>query len=241
MILNHIAIALREVIPFGLQFPMYLVGGLTFPIMAFFVVEGYRHTSNLKKYVLRLLIFALIAQIPYVLAFRAFRLNILFTILLGLMIITLYDRMKSRGLYWVIFSFSLLVSFFFDWAIIGPLMIFMYHIIKKERSRIIWPGIMAGLANTIGALFAVGAIALVMVLPGSEELIEAGDLREVLPATVFGLGCFAAVLLLKKFNGERGRSMRYLFYTAYPLHLAVLAAIALALGLIDFRIPGFLG
>ena len=57
MILNHVAIALREVVPFGLQFPLYAVGGLTFPIMAFFVVEGYRHTSNLKRYMLRIFIF----------------------------------------------------------------------------------------------------------------------------------------------------------------------------------------
>ena len=114
MILNHIPIALREVIPLGLQFPMYAAGGLTFPIMAFFVVEGYRHTSNLRRYMLRIFIFAVIAFIPYVLAFRALRLNIMFTIFLGLLLLYLYDRMKARGLFWVIYACSIIISIFFE-------------------------------------------------------------------------------------------------------------------------------
>ena len=41
------------------------VGRLAFPIFAFMIVEGYFHTKNLKKYVLRLLFFAVISEIPY--------------------------------------------------------------------------------------------------------------------------------------------------------------------------------
>lgn len=40
-------------------------GGLTMPIMAFFLAEGYCYTKNLKKYFARLLIFALIAAAPF--------------------------------------------------------------------------------------------------------------------------------------------------------------------------------
>jgi len=243
MILNHIAIALREVVPFGLQFPLYAVGGLTFPIMAFFVVEGYRHTSNLKRYMLRIFIFGLIAQIPYMMAFRAFALNIMFTIFLGLLVIYLYDNMKKRPLFWVIFSISLLISIIFDWAVLGILMIWMHRAIKKENLRVIWPGLMAGIANTTLSLLGVAGLLLAQNIPGGEELAE--TIHQTLPVVVFGLGCFAAVLLLKKFNGERGKSMKYLFYVAYPLHLAILAAIALALGLITFGLPlpsfGFFG
>jgi len=239
MILNHVAIALREVVPFGLQFPLYAVGGLTFPIMAFFVVEGYRHTSNLKRYMLRIFIFGLIAQIPYMLAFRAFALNIMFTIFLGLLVIYLYDNMKKRPLFWVIFSFSLLISVFFDWAILGILMIWMHRAIKKEPNRTIWPGLMAGIAYTMLSLLGVAGLLLSQNVPDMDELIDPEVILQTLPALVFGLGCFAAVLLLRKFNGQRGKSMKYLFYVAYPLHLAILAAIALALGLITFGLPSF--
>jgi len=46
MVLQHTAIILADVIPYGLEIPMHLAGGLTFPIMAFFLIEGLKHTSN---------------------------------------------------------------------------------------------------------------------------------------------------------------------------------------------------
>jgi len=43
---------------------------------------------------------------------------------------------------------------------------------------------------------------------------------------VASIGTFAVIPLLRAYNGERGIRAKYLFYTFYPLHLAILAAIA---------------
>lgn len=41
------------------------VGRLAFPIFAFMIAEGYAHTSNVKKYMGRLFVFALVSEIPF--------------------------------------------------------------------------------------------------------------------------------------------------------------------------------
>ena len=44
------------------------LGRLTAPIMCFFLAEGFAKTSSRRRYVIRLLVFALISQVPYALA-----------------------------------------------------------------------------------------------------------------------------------------------------------------------------
>ncbi|MFZ5353667.1 MAG: TraX family protein [Bacillota bacterium] len=84
----------------ALYFPremMYrTIGRLAFPIFAYQIAIGYSKTSNKKKYVTRLFIFALISQIPYSfmnpnLNFRPLRLNVLFMFLVALGVLYLYD------------------------------------------------------------------------------------------------------------------------------------------------------
>ena len=65
------------------------VGRLAFPIFAFMAVEGYFHTHSLKKYILRLLLFAVLSEIPFDLMyggtwFYPFHQNVIWTLLIGL-------------------------------------------------------------------------------------------------------------------------------------------------------------
>ena len=73
------------------------IGRIAFPIFAFQITEGYTHTRNLKSYLLRLFAFSLISQAPFMLftsiISSKFSLNIFFTLFLGLISITLFDRL----------------------------------------------------------------------------------------------------------------------------------------------------
>ena len=80
---------------------MTCVGRLAFPIFAFMISEGYVHTSDFKKYAKRLLIFGLIAEIPFNLMsaggfFFPFHQNVMFTLLLGLLSIREIDKFKKN-------------------------------------------------------------------------------------------------------------------------------------------------
>lgn len=81
------------------------IGRLAFPIFAYRLAVGYQKTSNLKAYAHRLLVFGLISQVPYSffspdLSFRPLELNIMFTLLLSLGAIYVYDTgMKHMDRY----------------------------------------------------------------------------------------------------------------------------------------------
>jgi len=254
MILQHSVLVLGDVIPLGFHFPLQMAGGLTFPIMAFFLVEGYRHTSNVKRYMGRLFVWGLISQVPYMLAFGAplgiiITPNIMFTLFLSLLVLVMYDRLKSRGLFVFLFIVICAVTILFDWGVIGPAVVFIYYIIKTEKLRRIIPPITAAAYNLIafslfGAILAIGVI-LVNASPEFAEIfaetlypktMDDINVGAAFASIMFPIGSFLAVPLILRYSGERGRSMKYLFYAFYPLHLLILALAAYALGVGDLSL-----
>jgi len=236
MVLNHIVIGWWEIMPTWLAFPLYAAGGLTFPIMAYFVVEGYKYTSNLKKYILRLFIFGAIASLFHPLVFGSIMMNIMFTIIVGIISLVLYDKIKSRPLFWVVFVILCILTMFpiaFDWTVIGVVVILLTYIIRDENRRRVVPAVVSGVVMLLFSLLGV----LAFQSPYAEEAEISGmDETLMLVSTSFIIGCIAAAFLLKNFNGERGKRMKWLFYAFYPLHLAVIGGVALALGLVDLSV-----
>ena len=91
MLIDHIGVILFPNILW-----LRLIGRLAFPLFAFFITEGFRKTSNLKKYLQRLFILALISQLPYWTALGMDAgLNIFFTLTLGLLALYLRDKYST--------------------------------------------------------------------------------------------------------------------------------------------------
>jgi len=252
MIANHVAIGLAPVLPLVPLLVLYGLGGLTYVIMAYFVVEGYKYTSNLKKYIGRLFIFGLIAQVFHSTVLgvtdvigTGFFLNIMFTIILSLLVLLMYDKIKIRFIFWLLFVVACVVSMFMDLFFIGVLVPLLYYIIKKESRRRTLPGIITGVVFGIFGLlsalpvfvyFATGEM-----LPELQNVIDTtGMTKELMLATpTFAIGAFLGAILIRNYNGDRGKRAKWLFYVAYPLHMAIIAIIAVVLGVATFNLFGF--
>ena len=95
MLIDHIGNILYPELLF-----LQIIGRLSFPIFAYLIVLGVETTKKTIKYMMTLLVFALISQFPYFLAFgiQPFeRLNILFSLLLGAVTIYFYNKRSSMA------------------------------------------------------------------------------------------------------------------------------------------------
>jgi len=246
---HHAAMVLWEIVPLWIHIPLGFIRGVTFPIMAFFVVEGFRRTSNVKRYMLRLLLFGAVAQIPYMLAFGVATLNIVFTILVGLICLVmqrrLYVEKGKKGLFVVLFIIILIASnFVVEGGFAGLLMIFLFNVIRDEQRRRTVPLIVWG-AYMVFSVLLVRATA--VMLEAFVDVIGQVDLavdaavsgvaaHEIMLMTehfILPVGTFLIIPLLRAYNGDLGKRAKYLFYSFYPLHFIVLVAIGFALRLID--------
>ena len=247
MLINHTTVILWQIFPMWVHIPVGYIRGITFPIMAFFVTEGFYRTRNIKKYMLRLLIFGAIAQIPYSLAFGFWihNLNIIFSILIGLCCLVLHEKLYvekgKKALFVILF---ILINIFFSSVIpvegqfICILLIFLFKVIKDEKKRRTIPLIVMGALNVGAAAFSYVSVNF---FGSADEVVAAmalgtGSFVEhtimMMHYFVLPLGTFMMIPLLRAYNGERGLRAKYLFYTVYPGHFIVLSAIAYALGLL---------
>ncbi|PXV95423.1 TraX protein [Lachnotalea glycerini] len=120
MLIDHIGAGILENLPgclesqSSLHYTYYVfryIGRIAFPIFCFLLVEGYLHTSNVKKYAIRLFIFAIISEIPFDLAFYhtvfiTTHQNVFFTLLIGLITLVAIDHFNCSSLLRLVCMFA---------------------------------------------------------------------------------------------------------------------------------------
>ena len=206
------------------------VGRLAFPIFAFMIVEGYHHTRSVKKYMLRLLIFAVVSEMPFDLMVSGtllypFHQNIMWTLLLGLGTIYLIDRLLSgrQSLEHmlaccaiVVVSAMLGTLFMLDYSGFGVLTVMTFYIFRGS-----------GRLQHLGQLICLALINLVLI--GGEAIpVSLSGLSFSFPRQSFALLSLAFIWLYKGRQGIHGKAVKYSFYAFYPLHMLILGLIAAA-------------
>lgn len=202
--LKMIAIAAMLIDHIGhLFFPelivLRIIGRIAFPIFSFFIAQGYTHTKNKNKYMLRILIFAIISQVPYFLAFEdMLKLNVLFTLLIALLIIRLKESL-GRFEFFVYAIALLLLSFFSDWGIFGVIYILSFYYFKDNLKKQIISFIGITILRSIIIYIDTSLISMLV-----------------------HLGVLLSIPLLLLYNEKKGYNLKYFFYIFYPLHLFIL-------------------
>ncbi len=201
---------------YGTYMAMRIIGRLAFPIYCFLLVEGFQRTHNGKRYLGRMLLFALISEVPFDLAFsgRLWNMqyqNVFFTLFIGLMVIAglrlvdqrlsdpeTWRKLAGVGLYAVIIAAGSVLALVLktDYSFKGILAITVLYLFRSRRKAQIWAGVIAFLLM---------------------------DGLEMIAALSF--------LLIWFYNGARGRQNKYFFYFFYPAHLLLLWVICVVMGI----------
>ena len=140
MLLNHVANIFLQPGTFACE-ALKDIGYFTAPVMCWFLVEGYRYTRSVKKYAGRLLIFAVISQLPYYLAFARnhlapwYTLNMIFTLFLCLCLMIAEEKISDPGKKSLVVLGIIAVSSICDWAILAPLYTLWFYRAGEDPKR----------------------------------------------------------------------------------------------------------
>ena len=183
-----------------------IIGRLAFPIYCFLLVEGAVHTRNMKKYILRMGIFALISEVPFDLAF--------------------YHRLVYTGHQNVFFTLGL--GLLAIWFLEHPIEQLDIPDVLYKLLVIIAAGLIAEFFNTDYGFTGIAVICIFYYLRGQPQLKY--PIAVILLAAMGGVEVYAVLALIPilLYNGQRGRqtkAMQYGFYIFYPAHLLLIAAL----------------
>ena len=202
---------------------MRYIGRMAFPIYCFLLVEGFLHTRNVAKYAGRLAVFALISEIPFDLAIEGIwwtlkYSNVFFTLALGLLAIWALSYIEKFSEFWQEKQWE---------PILGRILIL-------SAGLIVIVGIGAFAEIVLHTDYGIGgivAIAVIYLLRGQKTI---AFIASVMALTVITgdieILALAMAYPVMKYDGTRGKNMKYVFYIFYPAHLFILALICMALG-----------
>lgn len=200
---------------------LHIIGRLTAPTMWFMVAEGYHYTRDLKKYIGRLFLFAVISHFAYNFAFgipfipfqtTVFnQTSVIWSLAWGVVAIAINDEKKCHLKQWqktLLVLGICAITFCADWSCIAVL-----AIIDIYRYR----GNLKMQVREMMVYVSFYAIVYFLFVDKVYGIIQ--------------LFVFICVPFIMNYNGERGKwkGMKWFFYLYYPAHLVICGIIRLLL------------
>jgi len=206
MFLDHAGLALFPSIS-----AFRCIGRIAFPLYCFLLVQGFLHTRDVRAYGRRLLLLAILSEIPFDLLIfgrlsSPMEQNVLFSLLFALIALVICDMMSQSPLQSWIVSVTLATSAMalrlsFGWLSVALCLCFYY---TRE--------------NRLHSLFLSGGTLLLYSL--SQFL--AGVNTSWALTSLYALAALIPIFCFNGRPGPRRPMIGLLFYAAYPAHLLLL-------------------
>lgn len=208
MIFDHIKYAIPQTDGIITQ----VIGRMAFPLFAFMAVEGYLHTSNLKKYILKLIIFGIISELPFLL-FRTLvgpgvLINIMGTLVLGVISIFIYDKLNNKFIgFLAAVSIAIIGQFAkVDYGWFGVGLVFLIYLTRNHK-----------------LIFSITYILLVSIYYFSNYIPVVGvNFNLLTNCFIKILSTSLALIFMLLYNGKLGHKIKYFYYIFYPVHMLIL-------------------
>ena len=183
------------------------IGRIALPLFAFQISEGYSHTRDIKKYLVRLFVFAIVSQVPFMLyefcIGKEFSFNVLFTFCFALLALIIYDKQENKLVGLAIAILIAVISFFIKlaYAPFGIAIILIFYIFKDKKIYMTFIYILACILNYL------------------PSLIQYNFYYKYIILCICTMLSIIPILL---YNGKKGKDIKYFLYLFYPLHLLIL-------------------
>ncbi len=184
------------------EYPIFrIVGRIAFPLFAYLLVLGMESTRNVKAYLTRLLVFAVLSQVPFTLVNGGVwweYLNIYATLILGLAMVYLVE--KGSVFFVVPLAASAVVPV--DYGVYGTSTVLLFYMLRRD-----WR-VGAGIFVVIN-----------LMLAGTGALIQPWSILALVPILLHSSGRLSII-------SERAPGYptfrKYFLYAYYPVHLSIL-------------------
>lgn len=217
---------------FSMLYMICSLGRITFPIFAYLFAEGCFYTSNKRKYLIRLFLFALLAELPFQLMICIIQgtpmqlhfgfTNVLFTFWLSAIAVFSYAFLRKQHSSYFLCLMPLLITLIVsyvlqtDYYVSGIVMVFLCYCArgKKQKQLVLFLGI---ILNCL------------IIYPILDVLMYGFSDFIIAPYVFDFMYTMLALIPIHYYNGQRGKAMKYVFYVFYPAHIFILVLLFIAL------------